>query len=90
MKPSPGETLSDTDKNDHDYDAGAKFADEYNKGYVKGIAEDEVEKVGDVPINPLDRIKDFDPKGRKDVYAIGRIHGRVRRAERRDLAGIWS
>ena len=85
-----GGPLSDADKGDPDYCAGVAFAEEYQRGHEAGSAEAEVKKVGDQPVDPLTEIQGFDPKKQKDVYAIGRIHGRVRRPKAADLAGVWS
>ncbi|AFY99508.1 DUF4157 domain-containing protein [Calothrix sp. PCC 6303] len=81
--------LSDTDKDNPDYKAGVEFANEYNRGYKKGEAEVEVKPEGG-HVDPLSQIGDFNPKKQKDVFAIGRIHGRVRRSKPTTLAQIWS
>ncbi|MBM3772248.1 MAG: hypothetical protein FJW27_13400 [Acidimicrobiia bacterium] len=81
------EPLSDADEDDPDYKAGAAFAEEYESGYKAGFGEGEVMKVGDEPIDPLSEIEGFDPKKEKDVHAIGRIRGRVRRPMAANLGG---
>lgn len=86
-----GGSLSDLDKNDPDYKSGIEFANEYDRGYEQGMGKTEVKPLtGSSNIDPLAQIGEFDPKKQKDVFAIGRIHGRVRRAKPTTLVEIWS
>ena len=76
---------------DADYLSGVAFAEEYNKGYDKGASEDSVAAgAAGAAVDPLEKIGGFDPKKRKDIFAIGRIHGRPRRARPNNLPGVWT
>jgi hypothetical protein len=74
---------------DADYKSGVAFADEYNKGYAKGTSEPAVVR-GDIPVDPLDKIGGFDPNVQKDIFAIGRIHARLRRTKPKNLPAVWA
>jgi hypothetical protein len=76
---------------DEDYKSGVAFAEEYNRGYEKGAKEDAV--VRDSPgasVDPLAKIGGFDPKQQKDIFAIGRIHARLRRSKPKNLPAVWT
>jgi hypothetical protein len=76
---------------DADYTSGVAFAEEYNKGYDQGTREDAVAGgAAGAAVDPLAQIGGFDPNVQKDIFAIGRIHGRVRRAKPNNLPGIWT
>jgi hypothetical protein len=74
-----------------DYKSGVAFADEYNKGYTEGMSEPAVARPrADAPVDPLKEIEGFDPNVQKDIFAIGRIHARLRRPKPRNLPTVWA
>jgi uncharacterized protein DUF4157 len=75
---------------DPDYKKGKEFADEYNKGYAKGLREDKVERKGAASVDPLEEIGGFNPKEQPDIFAIGRIHARLRREKPKNLPAVWT
>jgi hypothetical protein len=83
--------LDTVSADDEDYKSGVAFAEEYNRGYEKGAKEDAVVRASPTAsVDPLDKIGGFDPKQQKDVFAIGRIHARLRRPKPKNLPAIWS
>jgi hypothetical protein len=75
---------------DSDYTKGVEFADEYNNGYAKGLREPEVVREGAASVDPLAKIGEFDPKKQTDIFAIGRIHARLRREKPKNLPAVWT
>jgi hypothetical protein len=73
---------------DEDYNSGVGFAEEYIKGYDQGTTEAESARTSGATIDALALAGG--PKNPKDIFVIGRTHGRAGREKPKTLPAVWA